>query len=78
MSERKFSRRDFLKVSAVTTASVALAACTPPPAPQAGAGGAQAPAKQGIKLNFFNRGGEYVFKTMDLQIAEFKKNPSRV
>jgi len=73
MSERKFSRRDFLKVSAVTTASVALAACTPPPAPQAGAGSAQAPAKQGIKLNFFNRGGEYVFKTMDLQIAEFKK-----
>jgi replicative DNA helicase len=26
-----------------------------------------------VKINFFNRGGEYVFQTMDLQIAEFKK-----
>jgi multiple sugar transport system substrate-binding protein len=34
------------------------------------------PVKGKVKLNFFNRGGEYVFQTMDLQIAEFKKtNP---
>jgi multiple sugar transport system substrate-binding protein len=33
-----------------------------------------APAKtEAVHLNFFNRGGEYVFQTMDLQIAEFKK-----
>jgi len=33
----------------------------------------EVPAKEKVKLNFFNRGGEYVFQTMDLQIAEFKK-----
>ena len=31
------------------------------------------PQKEPVTLNFFNRGGEYVFQTMDLQIAEFKK-----
>ena len=31
------------------------------------------PVTEPVKLNFFNRGGEYVFQTMDLQIAEFKK-----
>ena len=31
------------------------------------------PVKAPVKLNFFNRGGEYVFQTMDLQITEFKK-----
>jgi len=31
------------------------------------------PVEGPVKLNFFNRGGEYVFQTMDLQIAEFKK-----
>jgi len=31
------------------------------------------PAQEQILLNFFNRGGEYVFQTMDLQIAEFQK-----
>lgn len=30
-------------------------------------------AKEPVHLNFFNRGGEYVFQTMDLQITEFKK-----
>ena len=33
-----------------------------------------APAEsEPVHLNFFNRGGEYVFQTMDLQIAEFQK-----
>ena len=71
MSDKRFSRRDFLKTSAVATASLAIVACTPPPAPQAGAGSGA--AKAPVHLNFFNRGGEYVFQTMDLQIAEFKK-----
>ncbi len=31
------------------------------------------PEEKPVNLNFFNRGGEYVFQTMDLQIAEFKK-----
>ncbi|MFN8493177.1 MAG: extracellular solute-binding protein [Caldilineaceae bacterium] len=72
MSERRLSRRTFLKSTALTTVGMALAACVAPQAASPGSG-AQ-PAKQGVKLHFFNRGGEYVFKTMDLQIAAFKKN----
>ena len=74
MSQHRFSRRHFLKTSALATAGVALAACVPTPAgaPQEG-GQAAAPGSAPVHINFFNRGGEYVFQTMDLQIAEFKK-----
>lgn len=72
MSDKRFSRRDFLKTSAVVGAGMALAACVAAPA-GAPAGEAGTAAKEGVKINFFNRGGEYVFQTMDLQIAEFKK-----
>ncbi len=72
MNDRRLSRRDFLKTSAMVSASVALAACVAPSA-SAPAGEAGAPSKEGVMIHFFNRGGEYVFQTMDLQIAEFKK-----
>jgi len=73
MSEKRLSRRTFLKSTALATAGMALAACVAPQAAAPQAGGAQ-PGKQAVKLHFFNRGGEYVFQTMDLQIAAFKKN----
>src|SRR4051794_35067241 len=76
MSE-KFSRRTFLKTSALLTLGASLAACVPvtgggAAAPAAG-GTAAAPGTEATHISFFNRGGEYVFQTMDLQIAEFKK-----
>jgi len=77
MSER-FSRRAFLKTSALLTLGASLAACAPASgggstaAPAAGTAAA-APGAEATHISFFNRGGEYVFQTMDLQIAEFKK-----
>jgi multiple sugar transport system substrate-binding protein len=73
MSAKRYSRRDFLKTSAVATVGLTLAACVPAPAgaPQ---GSGQAVSAAPIQINFFNRGGEYVFQTMDLQIEEFKKS----
>jgi len=72
-----FSRRNFLKTSALLTLGASLAACVAAPAPGAApatsGGDAAAPADAPVHLSFFNRGGEYVFQTMDLQIAEFKK-----
>ncbi len=73
MSANNFSRRDFLKASAVVSMSLSLAACAAPPAATTGEGGAATSAEP-VTINFFNRGGEYVFQTMDLQIAEFKKD----
>jgi multiple sugar transport system substrate-binding protein len=70
MSERRLSRRGFLKSSALATAGLMLVACAPVGAPQAEGG---APEGEKVLIHFFNRGGEYVFQTMDLQIAEFKK-----
>lgn len=72
MSDKGLSRREFLKASALASAGLMLVACAAPPtgAPQAGA--AQ-PGEEAVLISFFNRGGEYVFQTMDLQIAEFKK-----
>ena len=72
MNDRRLSRRDFLKASVMATAGVTLVACV---APQAGGGAAAGTGAtaEGVTINFFNRGGEYVFQTMDLQIAEFKK-----
>ena len=72
MNERRLSRREFLRASVVAAASVGLVACAVPQAgaPQeAGAGADQ----EKVLIKFFNRGGEYVFQTMDLQINEFKK-----
>src|SRR5688572_2957974 len=66
-----FSRRAFLKTSALLTIGASLAACVAPtaaPPAEGGAASAEAPT-----ISFFNRGGEYVFETMDLQIEEFKK-----
>jgi len=75
MSER-FSRRAFLKTSALLGVGAAIAACAPVAgggtAPSSG-GAAAAPGSTAPHISFFNRGGEYVFQTMDLQIAEFKK-----
>jgi len=71
-----FSRRNFLKTSALLTLGASLAACVAPagaPAAPAAGGEAAAPSDAPVHISFFNRGGEYVFETMDLQIAEFKK-----
>lgn len=68
----RFSRRDFLKTSALLTVGASLAACVAPPAAGPVAEGGEASAAP-VKINFFNRGGEYVFQTMDLQIAAFKE-----
>jgi multiple sugar transport system substrate-binding protein len=72
MNERRLSRREFLKASVVATAGIGLVACA---VPQAGApaGTEAGAAQENVLIKFFNRGGEYVFQTMDLQIAEFKK-----
>ena len=71
MNNHRLSRRDFLKAAAVTTASVGLVACAVPQA--AAPSGGEGAAQEKVLIKFFNRGGEYVFQTMDLQIAEFKK-----
>ncbi len=77
MSDRRMSRRGFLKASAMASAGLMLVACAAPPtgAPQTGAdqGDAAQPGEEAVLISFFNRGGEYVFQTMDLQINEFKK-----
>lgn len=72
MNERRLSRREFLQASVIATTSIGLAACV---APQTGApaGTEAGAAQENVLIKFFNRGGEYVFQTMDLQIAEFKK-----
>jgi multiple sugar transport system substrate-binding protein len=72
MSLQRFSRRDFLKTSALLGMGMSLAACVAPTsggAPAEGGAASEAP----VHISFFNRGGEYVFQTMDLQINEFKK-----
>lgn len=51
MSKNKLSRRDFLRVSAITAAGAALVACAPA-VQQAGGGGASAPA-QAKELSFW-------------------------
>lgn len=58
MSAKSFSRRDFLKASAVVSMGLSLAACVAPPAAttEGGATGAAEPTL----IKFFNRGGEYV------------------
>jgi multiple sugar transport system substrate-binding protein len=72
MIKRSLSRRGFLKSTAVATVGLTMAACVPAPAgaPQ---GEGQAAGAAPVHINFFNRGGEYVFQTMDLQIAAFKE-----
>jgi ABC-type glycerol-3-phosphate transport system substrate-binding protein len=74
MSKKSINRREFLKAAALTSAGTALAACTPKEVIVTQEVLVTAvPAKETVHLNFFNRGGEYVFQTMDLQIAEFQK-----
>ena len=67
----RLSRRDFLKTSALLTVGVSLAACVAAPAAAPAEGGE--PGVEPVLINFFNRGGEYVFQTMDLQINAFKE-----
>ena len=73
MHGQKTSRRDFLKAASLAAVGMTLVACSPAQRAATTEGAAQAPGEEPVKINFFNRGGEYVFQTMDLQIAEFKK-----
>ena len=61
VDKQRMNRRDFLRLSALGAASVAVVACAPPAAPaaqQTGGAAANAPAQQGAELHFTHWWGE--------------------
>jgi multiple sugar transport system substrate-binding protein len=80
-SDRKLSRRDFLRHTVLGIGAVTLAACAAPAPPQAGgeteAGGEAAPAKAVVTLSFLTQGGnQTAFDRYEPLIANFQQaNP---
>ncbi|MBW7882571.1 MAG: extracellular solute-binding protein [Caldilineaceae bacterium] len=74
MALNQLSRRDFLRLSALGTASTMLAACAVAPAAAPSAGGAQAPAAATVNLQFWSEGAH---EWAEEQIALYmEQNPA--
>lgn len=77
-SQKGLSRRDFLRVSSMSVAGLALAACAvPTAAPSGGAtGGETAPAGEKVTIRFHARIGQQEDTLYDMQIPKFmEENP---
>lgn len=66
MSNPKFSRRDFLRTSAMATGALALAACTPTAAPDTGDGGGGGASAEGSTVSYW-----YAWGNLDPAMAAF-------
>lgn len=78
MSNQKgLSRRDFLRVSSMSVAGLALAACVAAPAPSGEAsGGEAAPAGEKVTIRFHARIGQQEDTLYDMQMPKFmEENP---
>lgn len=77
-SQKGMSRRDFLRVSSVSVAGLALAACAVPTAAPSGeaAGGETAPAGEKVTVRFHARIGQQEDTLYDMQMPKFmEENP---
>jgi len=76
--QKGMSRRDFLRVSSLSVAGLALAACAVPTAAPAGqaSGGEAAPAGEKVTVRFHARIGQQEDALYDMQMPEFmEENP---
>ena len=70
MSMKTLSRRDFLRVSGMTVAGIAMAACAAPAAPAAETGGAAAPS-EGVTEIRVATWGDTTDKTVYESISDY-------
>lgn len=85
MEDRKFNRRDFLSIGALTVAGVALAGCapestaTPEPAGEEQPTATTEAAQPAVEIDWWTIGGTEEFGTEEMveeMLAEFEKSPA--